>query len=217
MSDETKKTKLSSVKQMKAESANTQHGGARSGSGRPKGSGQFKEPTNPVRIPLSAIPAVKQWLQHFHTSSDNVIPLRSVPEIFQPCEDSESQYLPLFSNKVAAGFPSPADDHIDRTLDLNEHLVQHPAATFFVRVEGLSMIHAGINPDDILVVDRSLEPTHGKIIIAALNGELTVKRLHRKDGQLMLLPENPDFSPIPITADCEFTIWGVVTSVIHSV
>jgi DNA polymerase V len=123
--------------------------------------------------------------------------------------------LPLFSNRVSAGFPSPADDHLEASLDLNQHLIQHPAATFFVRASGNSMINAGINNNDILVVDRSLEPKHGDIIIAALNGELTVKRLHRKDKKVTLRPENPDYPEIDIIEETDFLIWGVVTSVVH--
>ena len=87
--------------------------------------------------------------------------------------------LPLFSGKVATGFPSPADDYVEKTLDLNELLIQKPAATFFVRAQGESMLGAGIHPNDILLVDRSIEPVPGKIVICALNGELTVKRLER--------------------------------------
>lgn len=91
--------------------------------------------------------------------------------------------LPLFSGKISAGFPSPADDYVEKTLDLNELLVQKPAATFFVRAQGESMLGAGIHPNDILVVDRSIEPAAGKIVICALNGELTVKRLASENGQ----------------------------------
>jgi DNA polymerase V len=90
--------------------------------------------------------------------------------------------LPLFNGKVAAGFPSPADDYVEKSLDLNELLVKKPAATFFVRAQGESMLGAGIHPNDILVVDRSIEPVPGKIVICALNGELTVKRLERGNG-----------------------------------
>ena len=97
----------------------------------------------------------------------------------QPC----ALPLPLFSGKVAAGFPSPADDYIEKSLDLNELLVQKPAATFFVRAQGESMLGAGIHPNDILVVDRSIAPVPGKIVICALNGELTVKRLEHHNGQ----------------------------------
>jgi DNA polymerase V len=122
---------------------------------------------------------------------------------------------PLFTSGVSAGFPSPAEDHIDRKLDLNELLIQHPVATFFVRVAGDSMKDAGINHDDILVVDRSLEATNGKIVIAIVNGELTVKKLERNQTSCKLVPANPNYSPVVITADTDFSIWGVVTSVIH--
>jgi len=109
--------------------------------------------------------------------------------------------LPLFSSKVAAGFPSPADDYVEKTLDLNELLVQKPAATFFVRAQGESMLGAGIHPNDILVVDRSIEPVPGKIVICALNGELTVKRLERNNEQWQLKAENPAYPDIAIHED----------------
>jgi DNA polymerase V len=123
--------------------------------------------------------------------------------------------LPLFVGKVAAGFPSPADDSIEKTLDLNELLVQKPAATFFVRAQGQSMLGAGIHPNDILVVDRSIEPVPGKIVICALNSELTVKRLDRDNGQWQLKAENPNYPDIAIYDELELVIWGVVTTVIH--
>ncbi|MDO8845116.1 LexA family transcriptional regulator [Methylicorpusculum sp.] len=125
--------------------------------------------------------------------------------------------LPLFSGKVSAGFPSPADDYIEKTLDLNELLIQKPAATFFVRAEGESMLGAGIHPNDILVVDRSLEPVPGRIVICALNGELVVKRLKRQTGQWLLGSENPAYRDIVLLEELEVVIWGVVTSVIHPV
>jgi DNA polymerase V len=125
--------------------------------------------------------------------------------------------LPLFLAKISAGFPSPADDYLDRKLDLNEHLIKHPAATFFVKVDGESMIKAGINHGDILIVDRSLEPADKKIVIAGIRGELTVKRIRRLQGRLYLMPENENFAPMEISGDCELEIWGVVTSVIHPV
>lgn len=123
--------------------------------------------------------------------------------------------LPLFSGKVAAGFPSPADDYVDKTLDLNELLVQKPAATFFVRAQGFSMINAGIHPNDILIVDRSIEPVPGKIVICALNGELTVKRLGRDNGQWKLMAENAEYPDIVLYEELELVFWGVVTNVIH--
>lgn len=119
--------------------------------------------------------------------------------------------LPLFGSRVPAGFPSPADDYIETSIDLTEHMVQHPAATFFLRVEGDSMKDAGIDPSDLLVVDRSLEPRHESIVIACLNGELTVKRLWRMNGRLLLMPESDAYVPIEISEDADLVIWGVVT------
>jgi DNA polymerase V len=124
--------------------------------------------------------------------------------------------LPLFTGKVAAGFPSPADDYVEKNLDLNELLVQKPAATFFVRAQGESMLGAGIHPNDILVVDRSLEAIPGKVVICAINGELTVKRLERFNEQWQLKAENPAYADIVIHDELELVIWGVVTNVIHS-
>lgn len=125
--------------------------------------------------------------------------------------------LPLAMASVPAGFPSPADDYLDKKLDLNEFLIEHPAATFFVRVKGESMIQAGINSGDILIVDRALEPCQGKIIIAAIDGELTVKRIQKIGSKLYLASENPEFSPIEINPQQSLTVWGVVTYVIHKV
>ncbi|HDP24837.1 MAG TPA: translesion error-prone DNA polymerase V autoproteolytic subunit [Deltaproteobacteria bacterium] len=123
--------------------------------------------------------------------------------------------IPLFTAGISAGFPSPADDFIDRSLDLNEFLVTHPSATFFVRVEGTSMIQAGIHPGDILIVDRALEPLPGSIVVAVLDGEFTVKRFQRVEGKSFLLAENPDFVPVAIEDRTQVEVWGVVTYVIH--
>ena len=138
----------------------------------------------------------------------------TIDEIFA-LEQKAIVKCPLFICGVSAGFPSPADDHIDRKLDLNELLIQNPAASFFVRVEGDSMKNAGINHGDILVVDRSVEATNGKIIIGIVNGDLTVKRLVRNHNSCKLVAENPDYQPVEITEEMEFSVWGVVTSVIH--
>jgi DNA polymerase V len=129
--------------------------------------------------------------------------------------DDTLSSFPLYASKISAGFPSPADDYLELNLNLNQYLIKHPAATFFVRVEGDSMIGAGIHPGDLLIVDRSLQPMDGKIIIAVLNGDLTVKRLKIKDGIYTLIPENKNYAPIQITEEMNFSIWGVVTSVIH--
>lgn len=123
---------------------------------------------------------------------------------------------PLFLASVSAGFPSPAEDYIEGCLDLNRHLIKHPAATFFVRVAGDSMIDAGIHPGDILVVDRALEPQDSNVVIAVIDGELTVKRISQRHGKLFLVPDNQAYQPLEILEEMEFEVWGVVTSVIHS-
>lgn len=125
--------------------------------------------------------------------------------------------LARYLANISAGFPSPAEDYIDKQLDLNEHLVKHPSATFFVRVEGHSMINAGIHHGDTLIVDRSLEPADKKIVIAVVNGELTVKRIKKISGRLYLMPENDAFRPLEISEEADFQIWGVVTCVLHRV
>lgn len=137
-----------------------------------------------------------------------------VDAIYAP--DLSTRYkLPVFLGRLPAGFPSPADDYIEGKLDLNRHLIKHPAATFFVRVTGDSMLEAGIHSGDILIVDRSLEAIDGNVIVASLDGELTVKRLFKQDQTLRLLPANKDYQPIEIQGQQSFEIWGVVTNVIH--
>ena len=121
----------------------------------------------------------------------------------------------LFETAVPAGFPSPAGDYEEDKLDLNGHLVRNPAATFFVRVTGDSMIGAGIHHDDLLIVDRSLEPKDKSVVIAVLNGELTVKRIRMKHRKISLEPENHNYFTQEVTEGTEFEVWGVVTNVIH--
>jgi len=123
--------------------------------------------------------------------------------------------LPLYLSPVTAGFPSPAEDYIDRKLDLNDLLIRHKAATYFVRVAGESMRDAGVSDGDILIVDRALEPRNDSIVVAALDGDLTVKRLRRQHGKIFLVPENPDYAPIEVPAESSLMVWGVVTYVIH--
>lgn len=133
--------------------------------------------------------------------------------MLRPANPCRRLSLPLYAARVPAGFPSPADDHLDRRLDLNEHLVRRPAATFFVRAEGESMMGAGIFDGDILIVDRSLTPRRGDIVIAVLHGELTVKRLATTRGRRLLKADNPAHPDLSLDeAGCE--IWGVVT---HSI
>lgn len=147
-----------------------------------------------------------QWI-----SFDNIaLPILEVSEFLIQIN------LPLFASKVSAGFPSPADDHLEASIDLNQQYIKHPAATFFVKVQGHSMIGAGIHNGDMLVVDRSLEAQSGSIIIAVFNGELTVKRLLLNDDEVWLWPENPEYQPVQIKEGMELHIWGVVAHVIHS-
>lgn len=129
---------------------------------------------------------------------------------------SASIALPLFMNSVAAGFPSPAQDYIERTLDLNELCVQHPAATYFVRADGDSMKGAGIFSGDVLVVDRSLTAAHGDIVIACIDGEFTVKELNTRPV-LQLVAHNPAYAPIKLGEESTLELFGVVTTVVHSV
>jgi DNA polymerase V len=137
-----------------------------------------------------------------------------VKAIYYPDDTTECE-RPLFMVPVMAGFPSPAEDYIEGKLDLNRHLIKHPAATFFVKVAGDSMIDAGIHPGDILIVDRSLEPADKKVVIAVINGELTVKRIRMKNGRIYLMPENKNYKPVEIEKEMKFDVWGVVTNVIH--
>jgi len=153
-------------------------GGTRQGAGRKFNSGPFGEKTVLKRLSVSLATEVERILDVWKEKKTNAEiqmgdSLKQLGSIHQ-----SSLNLPLFSSRVQAGFPSPAADHLEASLDLNQHLIQHPASTFFVRASGNSMINAGIHNNDILVVDRSLEAKHGNIVIAALNGELTVKRLH---------------------------------------
>lgn len=123
--------------------------------------------------------------------------------------------IPLFTAGVSAGFPSPADDFVDRSLDLNEFLIKHPSATYFVKVEGTSMIGSGIHPGDILIVDRAIEPSDSSIVIAVLNGEFLVKRFRRDSNGCRLLSENPSYKAIELKEGMHLEVWGVVTYVIH--
>lgn len=163
-------------------------GGARSGAGRPKG-----EETKVMRIPVGKI--------------------RDVMEVIE----GESYDLPMFSGKVQAGVPEMTDDYIEGMVNLNSLLIHNPGKTFFVRATGDSMIDIGIHSNDTMIVDSSIQAKNGSIVIAALNGELTVKRLSiETNGRVLLVPENTQFSPIEVTEESDFHIWGVVTNSIRS-
>ncbi len=135
-----------------------------------------------------------------------MIPLRAI------CADGLSLPVSLF--RVPAGFPSPAEDYLENSLDIGERLIRHPKATFFMRAEGDSMIDAGINNGDLLVVDRAVQARDKSVVIARINDEFCVKRLRKVDGRFWLYPENPDYQPIEICEGDDVEIWGVVTHAI---
>ncbi|MDO4568843.1 MAG: translesion error-prone DNA polymerase V autoproteolytic subunit [Planctomycetia bacterium] len=161
-------------------------GGRRKGAGRPKGTGKFGVPTKAIRVPEAM---VDQIINFIHRKGD---------------------IYPLYGNMVPAGFPAVTEGAPAEMLDLNAWLIQNPASTFFVRATGDSMIGAGIFADDVLVVDKSVEPQNGDIVIAVLNNEFTVKRLEKTDTHVELKSENPDYPSIIIPEDTELQIWGVV-------
>jgi DNA polymerase V len=134
---------------------------------------------------------------------------------FYTADLTTSLELPMAPTMLSAGFPSPAEDHLELKLDLNRALVRHPNATFYGRVKGSSMIEAGIDEGDILVIDKSLDPKEGDIAVCFIDGEFTVKRISKKDDGLYLIPANSEFRPKRIEEESEFQIWGIVTYVIH--
>ena len=128
--------------------------------------------------------------------------------------DSQAYAIPLYASRVSAGYPIPVDDCMDRTIHLDRNLVKHPASTFLVIASGDSMINAGIQSGDMLLVDTHGTPTNGQIVVAAVDGELTVKRLFLKEGSMLLMPENSDYRPIRIAPEQHVVLWGVVTMII---
>jgi DNA polymerase V len=197
-------------------SENKGRGGARPGAGRKKGSGQYNEPTKVVRLPESKIPLVKEWLKKMVEQPQLETPPGLGEEVaIERANPATHMPLPLFSHKVIAGSPAPADDNVEYALDLNEQLIKRPETTFLLKVQGDSMKKVGIYNGDILVVDRSLEPTDGRVVIAALDGELTVKRLSIKSTGMWLVPENDHYLPIPVRENSDMVIWGVVTATIR--
>ena len=136
-------------------------------------------------------------------------------QIFHTLPQALHAPITIANGAVAAGFPSPAGDYIDNRLDIFEYLIQHPTATFYVRVKGNSMVNAAIHDGDLLVVDRSIEPKNNQVVVAIIDGEFTVKRISKYNNKLYLIPENEHFKPIEITETMNFEVWGVVTFVIH--
>lgn len=139
----------------------------------------------------------------------------NIIDIFSADTETELK-LPFVDEGISAGFPSPASDFIDLTIDLNKHLIKHPSSTFYGRVKGFSLKNAGISDNDLLIIDRSIEPTNGKIAVCYIDGEFTAKRLKVEKNQVWLMPENEDYQPIKITEGNELIIWGIVTHVIKS-
>jgi len=166
-------------------------GGKRKGAGRPKGTGKFGEPTKAIRLPVSMIDRIMEFIAQ------------------------KGLIFPVYSTQTQAGSSVPAEDTTPETFDLVKYLVKNPSAAFLVRATEDSMTGAGIHPNDILVVDKSAEPTHEDIVLAVVNNEFTVKRLVRKGNQIELKSENPKFQPIVINDEQELNIWGVVRHVIH--
>lgn len=192
----------------------------RPGAGRKPGAGPYGEQTTALRVPNSQLERIRFYLaQTKKTANPPPSTVRIGAEfekIERAAENSELLSLPLFLNRISAGFPSPADDYVEDRIDLNEQLIRNKAATFFLRVQGDSMIGAGIHPGDTLVVDRSITPSSGTIVIAALDSDLTVKRLWiAPDGTVELRAENSRYPAIPIGEFQQLEIWGVVTNVIH--
>lgn len=179
-------------------------GGRRPGAGRPPA-----EKSIVVRVPEAIRPAVQALVSAYKQA----LPLP--PDVFRPDPDAPLLSIPLFADKVPAGFPSPATDDVEARLDLNRLLIQHAESTFFLRAKGQSMQDAGIHDGDVLVVDRALNPAHGQVVIAIVDGDFTVKRLFRQGGKVSLLAENPEFADITFREGQELQIWGVVTNVVH--
>jgi len=201
-------------------SVKSSHGGHRPGAGRKPGNGPFGEATVPVRIPESQVETVRAWLdeQKRERSTSSLANPGQIEWVGLTALEPATLARPLFLSRVPAGFPSPADDSVEERIDLNAHLIKHPAATFFLRVKGHSMTGAGIFDGDLVIVDRSLEPVHGSVVIAVVDGELTIKRLARlPGGGIELRPENPEYPVLRLKEFQELNLWGVVTDVIHSV
>jgi DNA polymerase V len=140
----------------------------------------------------------------------------NIIDIFSADTETELS-LPFVDNSISAGFPSPALDFVDLSIDLNKHLIKHPSATFYGRVKGDSLKNAGIGNGDLLIIDRSLEPINGKIAVCYIDGEFTAKRIQINKNEILLIPENENYEPIRVTEDNNFLIWGIVTHVIKDV
>lgn len=194
-------------------------GGKRPGAGRKPGQGRYGEGTTVVRVPNSQIVSVSKFLEAYEkrVAGTRKAAKKLAGQMMLPLAEPPAQRIPLYGYSISAGFPSPADDYIEDRLDLNQLLVSNQPATFFLRVKGDSMINAGIHDGDIIVVDRSVQPVDRSVVVAVVDGELTVKRLVTRSGSAELHAENPKYAPIRFQDGQELTIWGVVTSAVHQV
>ena len=192
------------------------HGGPRPGAGRKPGTGSFGEPAQPVRVPESQVPAVVAFLDAYR--EQKMAEEEGVrANVWRRTEPGREVAIPLMGYRVQAGFASPADDYLEETIDLNAHLIRkgHEAATFIVRASGWSMFGAGIHDGDEVVVDRALEPKDGSVVVAAVDGELLIKRLRMRGGKPVLVSENPHYPERIVAPNETLEIWGVATRVLH--
>lgn len=193
--------------------SSSQHGGKRPGAGRkPK----FGERTILVRVPESTKQVIVDLATELVKRKQSEPRLPDSLTMLKLADSPEPFKVPLFGHTIRAGFPSPADDYVADTLDLNDHLMPRKEASFLLRAKGDSMVGVGIHDGDLLVVDRSITASNGCVVIAAVDGEFTVKTLEKKRGVIRLLPANPDFHPIEFKDEQELQIWGVVTNVVHN-
>lgn len=183
------------------------------GAGRKVGTGKFKEPTTAIRIPTSQETVIKDFIEAYRLKKlAETNPSDMLIEF--PLLNSNKILRPLYSSKVPAGFPSPADDHVEKRLSPNDYLIEQEDATFFVTIQGYSMIEVGLMPGDKAVVDRSKNAKTGDIVLAIVDGEFTIKILNKsKDGAIKLLPANSsgEFKPIESKNHASIDVWGVVT------
>lgn len=177
------------------------------GAGRKPGSGLYGEETKVMRVPRSSVSNIKKYL--------NLSRANNVEEISLAYKETTYNPLFLFEHKVPAGFPSPADDHIEKRLDLNEYLIKKSDTTFFVKIKGDSMIDASINDGDIVIIDRSMQAKIGDIVLASVDGNFTIKTLSKYKLKPRLLPANEKYKPIEINEDTQFELWGVVTGAVR--
>ncbi|EOQ64050.1 hypothetical protein F935_01680 [Acinetobacter calcoaceticus ANC 3811] len=189
-----------------------EHGGVRENAGR---KAQFNEPTKVIRVPESQVNFIKNWLLN-NVKTNNLTDFNSKLNVQQVHPNNDKIYhIPLATERVAAGFPSPAQDDIEQALDLNEYLIRNENATFIVKANSLSMLDAGIDINDPLIVDRSIAAKSGDIVIALIDNDFTVKRLmidtQFQPPKVWLKAENPDYQNIYIEEGQELVIWGVVT------